>query len=305
VLYYFGWVRTQAMFAYFGVDTSLIGYGIPDYVLRSVDAAFRPFIYAALIALITLGIHRLVIRRTLNMPERRRARDGVQLFVIIMHLIGIGLVVVVITGLLMPDLVGRPLGILVPVSLMMSVVLLGYVTYLHSTYLKELTPARRSAQLDRDFEAVANRNSPPPRGKWLPAALELMHGMRLAPRVVPHSRVQIFVLPVLGLLGMMWAVSLYANQVGTDMASRFVAELPYRPRVVIYSTERIAIAGSGVKVDEIVQLNEKYHYKYSGIRLLIRSTDRYILLPRDWQRGRDCVFILRDNDSIRVDVGVW
>jgi hypothetical protein len=104
---------------------------------------------------------------------------------------------------------------------------------------------------------------------------------------------------------MMWAVSLYANQVGTETASHLAAELVYQPQVVIYSTERIAIAGSGVKNDEISQSGNKYHYRYSGLRLLIHSADRYMLLPRDWQRGRDLVFILRDNDSTRIDVGAW
>jgi hypothetical protein len=47
LLYYFGWARTQASLAYFGLDTSLIAYSTPDYVLRSINVAFRPFIGAA------------------------------------------------------------------------------------------------------------------------------------------------------------------------------------------------------------------------------------------------------------------
>lgn len=124
-----------------------------------------------------------------------------------------------------------------------------------------------------------------------------------SPRVTPHSRAQTLVLCALGLLGMMWAVSLYADQVGTDIASRFARELPDRSPVKIYSTERISIAGTGVKVDEIRQPGNKYHYQYSGIRLFTRSTDDHVLLPMNWRRGIDRVFILRDDDSIRVDVG--
>lgn len=78
LFYYFGWVRTQATFAYFGVDTSLIGYSTPNYVLRSIDAEFRPFLYAALITLVLLGIHRLVLRPALDMPERSRVWRGAQ-----------------------------------------------------------------------------------------------------------------------------------------------------------------------------------------------------------------------------------
>jgi hypothetical protein len=317
LLYYFGWVRTQATFAYFGVDTSLIGYGTSDYVLRSVEAAFQPFIWTALITLALLGIHRFLIRRALDMPEGSRVRVGVQCSVLTLHLVGIGLAAVVITGMLIPDRVGRPLGLLVPVSLIVSVALLGYVAYLRSTHSAELTtPTRRLMQPtdpeDQDAETAVNKDSRRQCAGHRDAQSfdELPHRKRLlvaygrwsSPRVAPHSRAQTFVLLVLGLLGMMWAVSLYAGQLGADVASRLVSELHNRSSVVIYSTERIAVAGTGVEVVEIVQPGSKYHYQYSGICLLAHSTDRYILLPMNWKRGRDRVFILRDNDSIRIDV---
>jgi hypothetical protein len=260
--------------------------------------------------LILLGIHRLAIRRGLNIPERRRAGEIVQLFVIITHVAGIVLVIVVIAALLMPDQVGQPLGTLVPVSLMVGVVLLGYVTHLRSTYSKELAPAFLSAQLtkqlDQNVRTVANQNSRPPRRKFFLVALKWVYCARLMPRAAPpHSRIQVFVLLALGLLGMLWWVSLYANQVGTAMASNLAVELPYKPPVDVYSTERIEIAGPGVKDGEIVQPGSKYHFKYSGLRLLVHTADKYLLLPKNWQRGRDMVFIVRDNDSIRIDVRVY
>jgi hypothetical protein len=321
LLYYFGWVRTQATFSYFGVDTSLIGYGTSDYVLRSVEAAFQPFIWTALIALALLGIHRFLIRRALDMPEWSRVRVGVQWSVFTLHVVGIGLAAVVITGMLIPDRVGRPLGLLLPVSLIVSVALLGYVAYLRSTHWAELTtPTRRPTQptdpADQDAEIAVNKDSrlqraghrdaqsfdEMPHRKRLLVALARTYGRWPSPRVAPHSRTQTFVLLVLGLLGMMWSVSLYAGQLGADVASRLVSELHNRSSVVIYSTERIAVAGTGVEVVEIAQPGNKYHYQYSGICLLTHSTDRYILLPMNWKRGRDRVFILRDNDSIRIDV---
>jgi len=42
LLYYFGWVRTGAIFSYFGVDQRLLAYTIQDYLLRSAGIAFRP-----------------------------------------------------------------------------------------------------------------------------------------------------------------------------------------------------------------------------------------------------------------------
>lgn len=41
-LYYFGWVRTGAIFSHFGIDQSLLKYSSQDYLLRSAGLAFRP-----------------------------------------------------------------------------------------------------------------------------------------------------------------------------------------------------------------------------------------------------------------------
>lgn len=42
LLYYFGWVRTGALFGYFGIDQSTLQLSTADYLLRSVEVAFRP-----------------------------------------------------------------------------------------------------------------------------------------------------------------------------------------------------------------------------------------------------------------------
>jgi hypothetical protein len=314
LLYYFGWVRTQATFTYFDVDSSLIGYSTSDYVLRSVETAFQPFIYTALIALTLLGIHRLVIQRALDVPEQSEVWRGVRWFIFTVHAIGVGLTAMVIAGMLIPDRVGRPLGLLVPVSLIVSVALLGYVRYLRSTHPTELIPTRQRTQLaqapGQGSEPARKQNCEPSQSfeqslniNRFFVTVKHVRIMRPSPRVTSPSRIQPIVLLALGLLGIMWAVSLYAGQVGTDIASRLVAGLHDRSPVVIYSTERIAIAGTGVGVAEIAQPGNKYHYQYSGIRLLTHSTDKYVLVPMNWQRGRDRAFILRDNDSIRIDVG--
>ena len=40
VLYYFGHVREEALFAYFGVDLATIDFSTTDYLVRSTDAMF-------------------------------------------------------------------------------------------------------------------------------------------------------------------------------------------------------------------------------------------------------------------------
>lgn len=42
VLFYFGWARARATYAYFGLDVSVLDFSASDYVLRSVSTAFPP-----------------------------------------------------------------------------------------------------------------------------------------------------------------------------------------------------------------------------------------------------------------------
>lgn len=262
LLYYFGWVRTNATLAYFGLDTSMVGFSTTDYLLRSVNVAFTPFILVACIALVLLGLHRLVVQRILNMIATSPAPRMAHWIVTGTRVVALSLAAVVIFRMLFPDHVAWPSGLALPLLLIASVGLLGYVAHLRSTHPEKLTTTPASP-----------------------------------------TRIQALVLLAIGLLAALWAVSLYAGQVGRQVATDIVADLPgQRPAVVIYSAERIALDGAGVEVAEIAQPGSRYRYQYSGIRLFVRSTDKYLLLPVGWQRGHDRVFIVPDDDSIRVDI---
>jgi hypothetical protein len=301
LLYYFGWVRASYQLSYFGVDPSLAGYGTVDYVLRSTAVAFPPFIRVAFTALVLLGFHRLVVAPTLEDAESgfttasaptahpitgpdtarpaavrvvrwaqalARRRPGIRRMrwlIGAVHVAGVALIGVVLAGVLLPDQIGVPLGILLPLLLAAAVTLLGYVAHVRSRYPVSLAPA----------------------------------GSRQA---APASPAYIVTLLVLGLVAALSAVSLYGEQVGIGLATDAAGRLRDQPSVTIFSTERISIAGPGVVAAEITQPSSKYHYQYSGLRLLLHSPDRYLLLPVGWQHGQDPVFVLHDNDTIRVDI---
>jgi hypothetical protein len=307
LLYYFGWIYTHSFFEYFGVDTSLLGYGTADYVLRSSNVAFDPFIYLAFGVLALFGLHRIVmvpaliaridkptlanaVTSTLSgpAPERSawfrlgrglalaRVRNRWRLgrsnpryprYVIgTLRAIAIILVTVVFAGMMLPKQIGTPLGLILPLLLILSVGLLGYVAYVRSTY-------------PHVFAITTPSTSP--------------------------SRTYILTLLALGLVAGLWTVSLYGVQVGSQLAANIAAGLSTRPGVVVYSTERIALGGPGIVVAEIAQPGAKYHFQYTGLRLLVRAPDKFLLLPSRWQHGRDRVLLLRDDNSIRIDIEAW
>src|SRR4051812_44492394 len=68
LLYYFGWVRTNAVFRYFGADPAILGFGVPEYVARSAGTAFAPVVIVLLVAALVLLVGRIV-----DVVERRWA----------------------------------------------------------------------------------------------------------------------------------------------------------------------------------------------------------------------------------------
>ena len=98
----------------------------------------------------------------------------------------------------------------------------------------------------------------------------------------------------------LWATALYANSVGTRDAQAFARQLPSDTAVVVYSVERLAMAGGpGVMVTPL-QSGALYHYEYTGLRLLLVRSGTYYLLPVGWNGYRDQTYIFDDSDQIRI-----
>jgi uncharacterized membrane protein YidH (DUF202 family) len=73
VLYYFGFLREQALFARFGVDLGSVGFSTTDYLVRSAGTLFVPLIVVLLGAVAAvLAHHTLDYVTTRLTPERRR-----------------------------------------------------------------------------------------------------------------------------------------------------------------------------------------------------------------------------------------
>jgi hypothetical protein len=103
-------------------------------------------------------------------------------------------------------------------------------------------------------------------------------------------------------MSLFWTVALYAEQRGRQVARSITRDVAQRTKVVvIYAKERLALSGHGVEVAALGLADSKYRYEYSGLRLLVRSQDRYVLLPVGWTRGRGSAYVLRDDADVRLE----
>jgi hypothetical protein len=141
-------------------------------------------------------------------------------------------------------------------------------------------------------------------GVWLPVCLAAGFAV-LAYRshlVARGAAVETFLLSALALLGVFWAVALFAERTGRERAVNLERALGAQAELVLLSKERLAIQGPGVTVDELRLANSAYGFRYGGLRLLIHSDGRYIALPSGWTRGRASAFVIPDGDGLRAEL---
>jgi hypothetical protein len=105
----------------------------------------------------------------------------------------------------------------------------------------------------------------------------------------------------LGLLGVLWLLAESAADEGERRAADFVKGLAKEPAIAVYSTTPLAIAGPGVQVKKVGADGDRYRYAYTGLRLFESGNGKLILLPSAYAKG-DKAFVLRDDESIRIDI---
>ncbi|MCW2859774.1 MAG: hypothetical protein JWP48_1482 [Actinoallomurus sp.] len=119
LLYFFGWSHAYWFFHYLGVDSSVLGFGAGDYLMRSIDTLYVPMTVTAAGGLVVLWGHALLRARLAAGARPRLLR------VLIPAMAGTGLVLgaaglwsVVTPTFLWADLAVAPLCLVIGVSLL-------------------------------------------------------------------------------------------------------------------------------------------------------------------------------------------
>ena len=99
-----------------------------------------------------------------------------------------------------------------------------------------------------------------------------------------------------------WGVSDFAQVVGRGQAAAIEAQMPFLPRTDVYSQTELSIGAPSVTLTQL-GTEASPIYKYTGLRLLVLSGDRFFLLPDGWTLAQGTVVVLPDNAAIRVEFG--
>jgi uncharacterized membrane protein YiaA len=98
-----------------------------------------------------------------------------------------------------------------------------------------------------------------------------------------------------------WAAAVYATALGRGRAQEFVENLDTRPGVVVYSKQDLHIDGPGIVTSRLEGVDSAYRFRYSGLRLLLRSGGRFFLLPAGWSASSGSVILLPEEGSLRFE----
>ena len=106
------------------------------------------------------------------------------------------------------------------------------------------------------------------------------------------------------LLMLFWLAALIAQQRGDAIGANIAADPRRSPAVAIYAETNLKLEGSGVRTTDITSPNSKYRFRHSGLRLLTKAGDTYILLPEGWRSAHsDRVILMVDSSDVRVEFG--
>jgi len=98
-------------------------------------------------------------------------------------------------------------------------------------------------------------------------------------------------------LSVFWATNDLAQALGRGQARTLERSLAGQPGATVYSERRLHLPG----VPEVALSGGGYRFRYTGLRLLVRSAGRYFLIPDGWSRASGVVVVLRDDESMRVE----
>jgi hypothetical protein len=264
LLFYYGWIRTNALFQYFGVDATLLGFTTQDYLLRSTEALYAPLGTLLVVGLAGIWAHSQVeawlARRRGGLPRRTA------LAVAAVGVLGLALFARGVAGVAVPRL-SRDGFLVTPVCLGLGAILGAYAQWLW----------RRLRQ---------------PQGRRGGASLPRWPGL-----------VGLGLVAMLVVLSLFWATTDYARAYGRGRAVAYARDLTVRPGVVVYSAERLFLQGPGVRESALpAGEHASYRYRYSGLRLLTEAHGRLFLLPAGWTTTDGAAIVLAAGDQLRVEL---
>jgi hypothetical protein len=119
--------------------------------------------------------------------------------------------------------------------------------------------------------------------------------------IVPSwlSSVSVTLVGLLTVVTLFAAVGDWAQALGRDRGVQLAEDVAKLPGVVVYSKERLQIPG--VTPAKVAEADSAYRFRYSGLKLLVRSGGNYFLISAHWSWPKWPTVVLPDTKDLRFD----
>ena len=94
-----------------------------------------------------------------------------------------------------------------------------------------------------------------------------------------------------------------ARAMGTGLAGSVAADPGQLAAVTLFSAKDLAIAAPNVTTIRVGGADAAYRFRCTGLRLLQRSGDKYLLINDGWNRDTGRVLLIRDGADVRLEFG--
>ena len=261
LLFYFGWIRTNALFQYFGVDATLLGFSTQDYLLRSSEALYVPLGTLLVVGLAAVWLHS-VAAGWLASDRRLELLRGIA---VALAVAGLALFARGVAGVALPWL-SRSDFLVTPICLGLGATLGAYGRWLW---------LRRREVLGDGRDAI--------RPGWAGTA----------------SLVLVVLLVVVALFWATTNYARAYGRGRAAEFARVLAVRP--GVVVYSADRLFLQGPGVVETTLPAERHTSYRYRYSGLRLLTESRGRLFLLPAGWTRTDGSAIVLTSSDKLRME----
>lgn len=293
LLYYFGFARSKALYLHFGIDLSILNFQTTDYILLSIEGMTGPLVWILVALVVLIWIHYLLLR-WVNQNEAKTSRRQAYVIWGVIFL-GIGLVLAEVWAAAfyafqLVQVYGDSSRLWFPVVWSSGIALITYAVWLaESSFEGASNSPSLGSKLSLPDSVIAEWS------KYRPPRPGVASSVR---------RLSLWVLAGLLLYGLFWIVAIAANVAGQARAAYIANYINDQPAVVLYSEKDLHILSGGVTEDVYCPTPTSCWRKYSGLKFLVRSDNKYFLLPANWAKGKegqDLTIIIPESDSIRIE----
>jgi hypothetical protein len=259
IVYYFGYVRQQALYSYFGVDLAILDLTTTDYIVRSTGSVFSLIALILVFGVVALAVHHVLLSVLRDRHSRWWRGVWVANGIVAIVLLALGAF-----GLFFPHHIVGPS--VAAVALGLGALLLEYCAWM----------IRTDRELPDVLAAVIDG------AKWPRRAL----------------------VTGLAIVSAFWFTADIAHRNGVETARAIEISLPIRAEAVVLSGERLEIFGPGIALEQLGGSDSAFSFRYTGLRVLAHTGERWLLLPAGWTSTNDAtIYLLPDYaDNIRVDL---